>query len=196
MSATLLRALVLTAWAAWLVGYWRLGLTALGAVRASRREQTALGDRAVMLTVPMLTLALLVDLGLVCVDGAKGAGGQHRWSAAAGTLAALAGMAGTIYGRSCLRHCWRAQTTLVEHHLVVATGPYRLVRHPIFASALLMYAGTALAAGTAVAWSVCAGVVACYVYKTQFEDRFLANRLDGYRAYCHRVRFRLVPGVW
>jgi protein-S-isoprenylcysteine O-methyltransferase Ste14 len=82
-----------------------------------------------------------------------------------------------------------------EHH-VVDTGVYAVVRHPMYAGIFIYNVGMAL-------WlESYAGAIAALVpmsllaVRIVFEERFLRERLDGYRAYTGRVRYRLVPFVW
>lgn len=79
---------------------------------------------------------------------------------------------------------------------VIDTGPYAIVRHPIYAASLLMHAGTAALLG--VRWSL-AGLpvlVVILAVRAVLEEKTVLRRLDGYDAYAARVRYRLVPGVW
>ena len=79
---------------------------------------------------------------------------------------------------------------------VVETGPYGLVRHPGYVTALLLFAGMSLALGSY--WGLLPAAVASafLVLRTAWEDRLLQAELPGYRDYAGRVRFRLVPGLW
>jgi protein-S-isoprenylcysteine O-methyltransferase Ste14 len=81
-------------------------------------------------------------------------------------------------------------------HATVASGPYRFVRHPGYAAALLISASSGVLLGSwlsylpALAW---AGMV---VWRLQREEALLAARLPGYASYASAVRWRVVPGVW
>jgi protein-S-isoprenylcysteine O-methyltransferase Ste14 len=79
---------------------------------------------------------------------------------------------------------------------VVATGPYAIVRHPMYASALLYLLGTPFALGSY--WGVFAlvGMLPFLIWRLLDEERFLARDLPGYTQYQTRVRYRLVPLVW
>ena len=105
-------------------------------------------------------------------------------------------MVGTFYCRSYLGRLWAADTTLQEGHTVISTGPYALVRHPIYTSSLTMYLGTTLAFLTW--WTVLVffvHLVATDIY-TQVEDEFLANELAGYNEYRKKVLYRLIPFIF
>jgi protein-S-isoprenylcysteine O-methyltransferase Ste14 len=114
----------------------------------------------------------------------------------AGCLFTALGVAGMFYSRHYLGRFWTAETTVRADHKVIDRGPYSLVRHPIYACAILMYVGLGLAFTT---WwnALAAGIILCaYALKARDEDRFLEKNLDGYAAYRQRVTAALIPGVW
>ncbi len=79
---------------------------------------------------------------------------------------------------------------------VISKGPYRHVRHPMYAGALLLLSATPLALGSLVALPLVLPFVAVLVARLLDEERMLSTELAGYREYCRQVRFRLVPHVW
>lgn len=81
-------------------------------------------------------------------------------------------------------------------HTVVSSGPYRLVRHPMYAGAILMFLGTPLILGSMLALLLAIGVALLFVGRTALEDRTLRRELLGYEAYATCTRYRLLPGVW
>ena len=81
-------------------------------------------------------------------------------------------------------------------HVVVSTGPYARVRHPLYAGFVLYALGTALLLGS---WLGVIGALVLIVLtacRAVLEERVLRAELEGYGAYVDRVRWRLVPGVW
>jgi protein-S-isoprenylcysteine O-methyltransferase Ste14 len=79
---------------------------------------------------------------------------------------------------------------------VITDGPYRIVRHPMYAGALLMFVGTPLLLGSW--WGlvfVPVGVVGIGI-RAVGEERMLRRELPGYNDYARQVRFRLLPGLW
>ncbi len=128
---------------------------------------------------------------------------DHRWhwSDAPAWLAIL-GDAGIVVSFAIFfvvmkENSYAASTIRVEAgQPVVATGPYALVRHPMYSGALLLTICTPLALGSY--WSVLLVVllVPILVWRLVDEERFLASNLLGYADYCRRVRYRLVPGLW
>jgi protein-S-isoprenylcysteine O-methyltransferase Ste14 len=81
-------------------------------------------------------------------------------------------------------------------HTVASTGPYRSLRHPGYAGAILFQLATPILLGSL--WALIpAGLTAtAIVVRTALEDRALHDRLDGYRDFAARVRYRLLPGIW
>ena len=79
---------------------------------------------------------------------------------------------------------------------VVCSGPYRWIRHPGYAGALLVYLVTPLFLDSALAYLPVLLTMGFYILRTSLEDRFLQDELEGYRDYAKRVRYRLLPGIW
>ncbi|MBV8392200.1 MAG: isoprenylcysteine carboxylmethyltransferase family protein [Alphaproteobacteria bacterium] len=82
-----------------------------------------------------------------------------------------------------------------EQH-VISTGPYALVRHPMYFGALPMLAGVPLALGSWWGLLVFAAMVPGLVWRIVEEEKFLVANLAGYADYREKVRYRLVPGFW
>jgi protein-S-isoprenylcysteine O-methyltransferase Ste14 len=79
---------------------------------------------------------------------------------------------------------------------LVTTGPYAIVRHPMYAAGLVMIAGMPIALGSWWGLIVAAAEVPVLMWRLLDEERFLTERLPGYAAYREKVRFRLLPSVW
>ena len=79
---------------------------------------------------------------------------------------------------------------------VVSTGPYRYVRHPLYASMFLFFPGSALLLGSWWGLLLCPVLLGLLVWRTALEDRMLKNELAGYDEYARNVRYRLIPRVW
>jgi len=89
-----------------------------------------------------------------------------------------------------------ATIEVAENQKVISTGPYALVRHPMYASSLQYVIGTPLALGSY--WGLLAIVfmMPFLIWRLFDEERFLANNLRGYREYRKKVQHRLVPYIW
>lgn len=81
-------------------------------------------------------------------------------------------------------------------HEVATTGPYRVVRHPMYAASLVQFPAIALVLGSTWALVPALATGVCVVVRTALEDRLLRRELPGYEAYAQRTRYRLLPGVW
>jgi len=79
---------------------------------------------------------------------------------------------------------------------VIDTGPYAVIRHPMYASALLYLIGTPLALGSYWGFLGVAFMLPFLVWRLLDEERLLVRELPGYREYRARVRYRLIPGLW
>jgi len=79
---------------------------------------------------------------------------------------------------------------------VVRTGPYRLVRHPAYAGALLSYLAMPIMLDSLWAFIPAVLTVAVLWLRTLLEDRTLAAELPGYADYTRQARYRLIPGIW
>lgn len=89
-----------------------------------------------------------------------------------------------------------ATIQIAPEQRVVSTGPYALVRHPMYAGALLLFIGTPLALGSYWGLLVTIVMLPVLVWRLLDEERFLASNLGGYREYCEKVRWRLLPRVF
>lgn len=81
-------------------------------------------------------------------------------------------------------------------HRVVSTGPYAVVRHPMYAGYLLWTLAAAVALGSLPALAPASLIAAGVVVRTVLEDRTLQAELPGYLEYASRVRWKLLPGVF
>jgi protein-S-isoprenylcysteine O-methyltransferase Ste14 len=79
---------------------------------------------------------------------------------------------------------------------VISTGPYAIVRHPMYAGALLMLFATPIALGSWWGLTMFIPMALVIVLRLRDEEIFLQKRLPGYREYCGKVRFHLVPYIW
>jgi len=79
---------------------------------------------------------------------------------------------------------------------VISTGPYAIVRHPMYAGALVMLIATPLALGSWWGILMILPMTFALVLRLLDEERFLQESLPGYTEYCQKVRFRLAPFVW
>ncbi|MCP4419663.1 MAG: isoprenylcysteine carboxylmethyltransferase family protein [Chloroflexi bacterium] len=146
----------------------------------------------------------LIGLGGALIPLVAGLDALYDWSATfnlplkiASLLIILAGYALGSYAISANRFfsgVVRIQTD--RDHTVVSSGPYRWIRHPGYAGALLSYLATPIFLDAQWAFLPVIFLIIVLLIRTVLEDRTLQNQLDGYRDYAQRVRYRLLPGVW
>jgi len=176
---------------------------------AARRHPDLLIERARMLRHEDAkpwdrVLAPLAGLGGALIVIVVGLDARFGWSSAFGHPARLTALAvilaGFVLGSLALIEnryfsgMVRIQTE--RDHRVVSTGPYRWVRHPGYAGALLTYLATPVFLNSGWAFLPAALVSAALIIRTWLEDRTLQEELEGYRDYARQVRYRLVPGIW
>ncbi|HEV8142202.1 MAG TPA: isoprenylcysteine carboxylmethyltransferase family protein [Methylomirabilota bacterium] len=109
-------------------------------------------------------------------------------------LLAILGFAFTWWARIALGRLWSGTVTRKAGHVIVTTGPYALVRHPIYTGILLAVVATALSRGTVLTYVGAVVFGIGLVIKARVEERFLQSELgqDNYRDYARRVPM-LVP---
>lgn len=79
---------------------------------------------------------------------------------------------------------------------VIDTGPYAIVRHPMYASALFLLVGMPLLLGSWLGLA-CSGLfILALAWRTVHEEQTLRAELDGYQDYTARVRYRFIPFIW
>jgi len=81
-------------------------------------------------------------------------------------------------------------------HTLVSTGPYAYLRHPLYASAFLFYAGVPLLLGSWLGFACAPIFIGLLILRAVLEERMLRHTLPGYDAYMKRVTRRFIPRIW
>jgi protein-S-isoprenylcysteine O-methyltransferase Ste14 len=89
-----------------------------------------------------------------------------------------------------------ATIEVAEDQSVISTGPYAYVRHPMYAGGLLYIGGMPLALGSYWCLLVLAVMSPFLIWRLFDEEDFLSKNLRGYKEYCAKVRWRLIPGIF
>jgi protein-S-isoprenylcysteine O-methyltransferase Ste14 len=129
--------------------------------------------------------------------------GRFRWSAMPIVVqvigaAAVVAAVGVVWWCAAANHFLSTRSRIQSErgHTVVQHGPYRFIRHPMYASRTVVIIGAALMLGSWLALIPAALIALLLVLRTSLEDRMLATELPGYREYAKHVPERLVPGLW
>ena len=85
---------------------------------------------------------------------------------------------------------------VADEQKVISTGPYSLVRHPMYAGASLLLLFAPLALGSWVAIPFPWPLILVVAVRALEEEKFLTKSLNGYAEYCQKVRYRLIPFIW
>jgi protein-S-isoprenylcysteine O-methyltransferase Ste14 len=150
------------------------------------------------LLMGVFTVVFILWLPLMALDAVRYQWsympGWLQWVGAAGLIASSYFCYLTFKENAYLVMVVKIQKERGQH--VVSTGPYRFVRHPLYASTLVFLPSIALLLGSW--WGVLYSMVmiGLLVVRTALEDATLVKELDGYADYSTKIRYRLVPGVW
>jgi protein-S-isoprenylcysteine O-methyltransferase Ste14 len=175
-------------WLAWIV-YWLLA--SRSAKPTERREPV--GSRL------LHVLPLLVAVWLLWADKQPAPFLNQRlypwssWEFWAAALITAFGLLFTVWARVHLGRNWSGTVTIKREHELITSGPYSVVRHPIYTGLIVAFMGSAMARGD---WR---GVLAVFIAwaalwrKLRLEERWMVERFGAqYTAYSHRVP-ALVP---
>ncbi len=83
-----------------------------------------------------------------------------------------------------------------ENQKVISTGPYKIVRHPMYLGVLIMFLATPIALGSYWAIIPFAILPVILILRILNEEKLLSKNLQGYDEYCQKTRFRLIPFIW
>jgi len=114
----------------------------------------------------------------------------------AGLAAECAGLALAIWARRVLGRNWSGEITIKEDHELVRSGPYKLIRHPIYTALLVMCAGTAIVSGQMHALAGLALAILAYLRKTRLEETNLVNAFGTRYSQYREDTWALLPGIF
>lgn len=83
-----------------------------------------------------------------------------------------------------------------RHHHVISTGPYAVIRHPMYAGVMLYFIGTPLLIGSWWGLAMMPVFFLAFAIRSRIEEHTLMDGLPGYADYAERVRYRMLPGIW
>jgi protein-S-isoprenylcysteine O-methyltransferase Ste14 len=159
--------------------------------RMKTREREGV-QKAIVAVMGFFTLAGIVVAGLDARFG---------WSAVPAAVV-LAADAAVLIGYSVFfftmrENAYAARVVEVEQgQRVIDTGPYAVVRHPLYLGAILLYLATPIALGSYWAVPAFVPIVPLMVMRIRNEEQVLLRDLVGYAEYRRKTRYRLVPWIW
>jgi protein-S-isoprenylcysteine O-methyltransferase Ste14 len=176
-------------WIAWAL-YW--GWSSRG-VKSVRRRESPLSRAAHIVPLGLATF-LLAAPSLPGGLGERFVAGGAAVDALAAVLVA-AGLAFSVWARTVLGGNWSASVTLKDDHEIVRSGPYRLIRHPIYTGLIVAFAGTALARGEWRGLLAFAIAAAALWRKLGVEERWLTEEFGARYADYRRQTHALFPFI-
>ena len=196
-------------WEAWVYAFLSIGGFVVSRVLAGRKNPGQLAERAKGLMHQDAEewdrkLAPIAGLGGSVIPIAAGLDAVFGWSASISLPVRLVGLALMLIGyfistyalveNSFFSGMVRLQKERGHH--VIDTGPYAWVRHPGYAGALLLYIGVPLLLNSWWSYLPFALWMIPLVIRTSKEDQFLQEKLEGYKEFTRKTKYRLFPGIW
>jgi protein-S-isoprenylcysteine O-methyltransferase Ste14 len=159
-----------------------------------QRGQAA-GDKALLLFLFVAWPAWLVFMALDAVRFEW----SHlpAWAQILGALLILVAM--YAFYRTFRENSFAAPVVKIQKErgqTVVTTGPYSLVRHPMYAGGSFLFFAIPMLLGSGYGLALAPAWVILLMLRIPLEERVLRENLDGYGDYMKRVRYRLIPGIW
>jgi len=143
----------------------------------------------------------ITSIGFVALLVVPGLDRRFGWSHMPGVIAVVGDVL-LLTGWWGILQVFRANTyaaatiQVAAGQTVISTGPYGVVRHPMYAAALLMLLGIPIALGSWWGVLVFAAIIPALAWRLLDEERVLVRGLDGYPAYKCKVRWRMIPHIW
>jgi len=118
------------------------------------------------------------------------------WSGLTGVAINIAGVAFAIWARKTLGNNWSGDVTLKKEHELVQSGPYKIVRHPIYTGFEIGLLGAAITVGQMKGLVGLSLAFCCHYYKTTMEEEIMYQQFpQQYPEYAKRVK-RLIPFIF
>lgn len=169
-------------WAAFLLYWWLMS----GKVKTATYAQSS--------TARSIYLFFLL-LGFVLLYAPFAAIGPLRyqifqvsqWSGMIGAIASILGVGFAIWARKTLGDNWSGNVTLKKEHELIQSGPYKIVRHPIYAGFELCFLGAAITTGQLKGFAGLLIIFFNHLQKIKLEEEIMRKQFPG--------QYKIIPGV-
>ncbi len=151
-----------------------------------------------IIIVTLLGVVIIAFFVVVILDG-----GRYHWSTVPfwGKILGYIGFVGGCYITflAMKENAFASKIIRVDKeagHKVITTGPYAVVRHPLYSGMLLLLSSMSIALGSLYGLIPMAFVTILILVRISFEEKFLHEELEGYTEYTKKVTKRLIPRIW
>jgi protein-S-isoprenylcysteine O-methyltransferase Ste14 len=163
--------------------------------RGQKKENVEKWDKLIsgFIIIPWLTLYLISGLDI-----------RFGWSPELALWIHISGLITFILGNAfvswaMIANIYFSTSVRIQYdrgHTVSSGGPYRCIRHPGYLGMIIYLLSTPIILGSI--WALIPAIVTAilFIIRTSFEDNTLKNKLEGYKEYAERVKYRLISGVW
>ncbi|HEX9974327.1 MAG TPA: isoprenylcysteine carboxylmethyltransferase family protein [bacterium] len=163
--------------------------------RGRKKENVEKWDRLMsgLIIIPWLALYIVAGLDI-----------RFGWSPELALWIHIAGLVFFILGNAfvswaMISNTYFSTAVRIQYdrgHAVSSGGPYRYMRHPGYLGMIISILSTSIILGSIWALLPASLTVILFIIRTAFEDNTLQNKLEGYKEYAERVKYRLIPGIW
>ena len=163
--------------------------------RMSTKKDAKKWDKKIIIAYSFMLIIILAVPGLDAV--------RYSWSEIP-LIAKVLGFVGYIPAAGLMFWAMKENAYLSDvvriqedrGHTVCTTGPYKYIRHPMYAGVILSFLCFPLSLGSLYSFIPAALIIGLFVLRTLLGDKILKEELPGYKEYTQKARFRLLPGVW
>lgn len=163
--------------------------------RGRKKENVEKGDRLISGLIIFPWLAIYIVSGLDTRFG-----WSHElalWIHITGLIIFISGNA--LVSWAMISNIYFSTAVRIQYdrgHTVSSGGPYRYIRHPGYLGMIIYHLSTPIILGSLWALIPAGATVILFIIRTVFEDTTLKNKLEGYKEYTERIKYRLLQGIW
>ncbi len=151
-----------------------------------------------MILMSLLIASFFAFFIVVCLDG-----GRYHWSTVP-LWSKIIGYIGFVIGFIITalvmkENPFAAKVVRIDKeggHKVITTGPYAVVRHPMYSGFILWFFSMSIALGSLYGLIPVVFITILIIIRIPFEEKLLHEELEGYTEYTKKVKKRLIPLIW